>query len=119
MRHTKIIATIGPATPDQHVIEELIDAGVDICRLNFSHGSHEAHAEVFATIRSAAIRASKVVAILQDLSGPKIRTGRLKDGRPVDLQNGSVIRIETGDGEGDTHDLFTTCRCTPRSSRSR
>ena len=91
MRHTKIIATIGPASRDEGVIEQLIDAGVDICRLNFSHGSHQAHAETLARIRAAAVRASKVVGILQDLSGPKIRTGRLREGRAVELQDGSMI----------------------------
>jgi len=83
MRHTKIIATIGPASRSPTIIEQMIDAGVDICRLNFSHGSHEAHGETFHRIRAAAAKAGKVIAILQDLSGPKIRTGRLKGGTPV------------------------------------
>src|SRR6185295_5687033 len=101
MRHTKIIATIGPASSDDHVIEQLIHAGVDICRLNFSHGSHEAHGETFARIRAAALRASKVVAILQDLSGPKIRTGRLRGGQAVELVSDSMVSIQAGDEEGD------------------
>src|SRR5437763_13328777 len=108
MRHTKIIATIGPASRDEGVLEQLITAGVDICRLNFSHGVHEAHAETFARIRAAAARASKVVAILQDLSGPKIRTGRLKGGLSVELKDGATIRIEVGDGEGDEEHIYTT-----------
>jgi pyruvate kinase len=90
------------------VLERLIDAGVDICRLNFSHGSHQAHAETFGRIREAAAKAKKVVSILQDLAGPKIRTGRLTGDRPVELKTGNVVRIIAGDGEGDQEHIFTT-----------
>ena len=86
MRHTKIIATIGPASSSDAVLDGLIAAGVDICRLNFSHGTHESQAETYRRVREAAARAGRDVAILQDLSGPKIRTGRLAGGRPLDLQ---------------------------------
>src|SRR4029450_9798618 len=108
MRHTKIIATIGPASRPDEIIEQLIPAGVDVCRLNFSHGTHEAHAETFRRIRAAAARATKVVSILQDLGGPKIRTGRLKEGRAVVLKDGQTIRIVAGDGEGDDEHIYTT-----------
>jgi len=108
VRHTKIVATIGPASRDEAVIEQLILAGVDICRLNFSHASPEEHAETFARIRAASARAAKVVAILQDLSGPKIRTGRLKDGRAVQLNKGATIRIISGGGEGDAGHVYTS-----------
>ena len=108
MRHTKIIATIGPASRSEAIIEQIIAAGVDICRLNFSHGTQEAHAETFARIRAAAARATKVVSVLQDLSGPKIRTGRLKDGKPIELKDGQTIRILPGDGEGDLDHIYTT-----------
>jgi pyruvate kinase len=108
MRQTKIVATIGPACSNQHVIEQLISAGVDICRLNFSHGSHDAHTTTFNKIRAAASRVGKVVAILQDLSGPKIRTGRLIGGGPVELQKGATITIEAGDGEGNAEHIYTT-----------
>ena len=108
MRHTKIIATIGPASRGVETIEQLIAAGVDVCRLNFSHGTHEAHAETFHRIRAAAARATKVVSILQDLSGPKIRTGRLKGGRPIELKDGQTIRIVAGDGEGDEDRIYTS-----------
>ena len=90
------------------MIEQLILAGVDICRLNFSHASPEEHAETFARIRAASARAAKVVAILQDLSGPKIRTGRLKDGRAVQLNKGATIRIISGGGEGDAGHVYTS-----------
>ncbi|HKY21661.1 MAG TPA: pyruvate kinase [Vicinamibacterales bacterium] len=108
MRQTKIIATIGPASRSDEIIEQLINAGVDICRLNFSHGTQEAHAETFQRIRAAASRATKVVSILQDLSGPKIRTGRLKGGAPVELKDGATIAILAGDGEGDSERIYTT-----------
>lgn len=108
MRQTKIVATIGPASRSDQIIEQLIRAGVDICRLNFSHATPEAHAETFHRIRAAAVRANKVVSILQDLSGPKIRTGRLKGTRPVELKDGQTIRIVAGDGEGDADRIYTT-----------
>ena len=108
MRHTKIIATIGPASSSDDTLEQMIRAGVDICRLNFSHGTHESHAEAFGKIRAAAGRARKVVSILQDLSGPKIRTGRLKDRKPVELKQGQIVRIAAGDGEGDQYTIYTT-----------
>jgi len=108
MRHTKIIATVGPASRSETIIEQMIHAGVDICRLNFSHGSHEAHGETFHRIRAAAAKAGKVIAILQDLSGPKIRTGPLKDGKPIELKEGQTIQIVAGDGEGDTRRIHTT-----------
>ncbi|MSO57196.1 MAG: pyruvate kinase [Acidobacteria bacterium] len=108
MRQTKIIATIGPASGSEDIIEQLIHAGVDICRLNFSHGTHEAHAETFQRIRAAAVRATKVVSILQDLSGPKIRTGRLKNRAPVELKKGATIAILAGNGEGDAESIYTT-----------
>jgi pyruvate kinase len=107
MRQTKIIATIGPASSSEETLEQLIRAGVDICRLNFSHGTQDAHAETFKRIRRASARATKVVSILQDLSGPKVRTGRLK-GRSIELKDGSTVRIIAGDGEGDLDRIYTS-----------
>lgn len=108
MRHTKIIATIGPASQSDAVLERLIDAGVDICRLNFSHGSHESHADTCQRIRQAAARAGKIVAVMQDLSGPKIRTGRLAGRRPLELKEGDTLRIVTDDGEGEPGLVYTS-----------
>jgi pyruvate kinase len=108
MRQTKIIATIGPASSSEETLEQLIRAGVDICRLNFSHGTQDAHAETFKRIRRASARATKVVSILQDLSGPKVRTGRLKSGRSIELKDGSTVRIIAGDGEGDVDRIYTS-----------
>jgi pyruvate kinase len=100
MRHTKIIATAGPATSSDEVLDALIAAGADIVRQNFSHGTHESHAAAFARIRQAAARTGRDVAILQDLSGPKIRTGRLAGGQPIDLDAGDSLVIGTGDFVG-------------------
>jgi pyruvate kinase len=107
MRHTKIIATVGPTSQSDSVLAELVAAGVDVFRLNFSHGTHETHADVFARVRHAARGARRHVAIMQDLAGPKIRTGRLAGGEPVELQEGGAFRIEVGDGEGDASRAFT------------
>ena len=88
MRQTKIIATVGPASDTDAVLDALIAAGVDIVRLNFSHGTHETHAATYARVREAAKRAKREVAILQDLGGPKIRTGPVEGGRPIHLEAG-------------------------------
>src|SRR5258708_30694333 len=96
MRHTKIIATVGPASDNDAVLDALIAAGADIIRLNFSHGTHETHAATFARVRAAAKRAKREVAILQDLGGPKIRTGPVEGDRPIRLDSGRALRIATG-----------------------
>ena len=88
MRHTKIIATVGPASDTDAMLDALIAAGTDIFRLNFSHGTHESQAATYARVRAAAERAGREVAILQDLGGPKIRTGRLEGGTADDADAG-------------------------------
>src|ERR671922_553687 len=80
MRRTKIVATIGPASSDPDVLARMVDAGMDVARLNFSHGTAEQHAEMARRVREAAGRARRPVAILQDLPGPKLRIGALRDG---------------------------------------
>ena len=107
VRHTKIIATIGPASREPHVIDELIAAGVDIVRLNFSHGTQADHAAKFQMVREAARRAKRHVAILQDLSGPKIRIGRLVDGKPILLEPGAPLVVAIGDDIGGPGRVFT------------
>ena len=83
MRHTKIVATLGPAQQQSgHILDALIAAGVDVFRFNFSHGTHDSHGHDLPRVRDAAARAGRHVAILQDLSGPKIRTGRLPAASP-------------------------------------
>jgi pyruvate kinase len=108
MRHTKIIATLGPATSSPESIRELVDAGVDVFRLNFSHGSHEGHGAVVTRIRAAADAAGRPLAILQDLSGPKIRTGGLEGGVPLTLTPGDALRIASGDFLGTVGRIATT-----------
>lgn len=79
MRHTKIVATIGPASRDPEVLVRMVEAGMDVARLNFSHGTDEEHAETTRRVREAANRAGREVAVMQDLPGPKLRIGALKD----------------------------------------
>jgi pyruvate kinase len=114
-RHTKIVATIGPASGTEAGIDGLVAAGVDLFRLNFSHGTHDDHARVARLIRDAARRAERIVAILQDLGGPKIRTGRLAGGAPLALAERDRLRIEIGAGEGRPGLVFTAFEGLPRS----
>jgi pyruvate kinase len=108
MRRTKIIATLGPATDSEAAIDELIAAGVDVFRLNFSHGTRDAHAGAVARIRAAAEQQGRCVAVLQDLAGPKIRTGRLADGAPIELREGDRLQIVVGDEVGGPGRVSTT-----------
>ena len=108
MRHTKIIATVGPASDSDAMIDALIAAGTDIFRLNFSHGTHESQAAAFRRVRAAAARAQREVAILQDLGGQKIRTGALEGGRPLHVKAGETLRIATGDFLGGPGRISTT-----------
>ena len=108
MRQTKIIATLGPASSSEDRIAQLIAAGVDVFRLNFSHGTHDTHRTVIERIRGAAARSGRTIGILQDLSGPKIRTGRLQDGQPLTLAPGETLRIASGDFVGGPGLVSTT-----------
>lgn len=108
MRRTKIIATVGPASSDAAVLDELIAAGVDVFRLNFSHGTRETHGVVIARIRERAGRQKRHVALLQDLSGPKIRIGTLQGGAPLILRKGDRLEIVVGTGEGHAGRVSTT-----------
>jgi pyruvate kinase len=101
MRRTKIVATIGPASRDPETLTRMVQAGLDVARLNFSHASREIHAENAERIRAAAERAGRQVAILQDLPGPKLRIGELRDGI-VELKPGERLVLVAGsDGLGD------------------
>src|SRR5437868_8303534 len=108
MRRTKIITTVGPASDTDAMLDSMIAAGTDIFRLNFSHGTHETHAATFARIRAAAARARREVAVLQDLGGPKIRTGPLEGGHAVHLKPGDRLGLATGDFPGHPGRLSTT-----------
>ncbi|HUF40001.1 MAG TPA: pyruvate kinase [Anaerolineales bacterium] len=98
-RRTKIVATLGPATRDKATIRRLIEAGMDVARLNFSHGSHADHAENILAVREQAESLGRAVTIMQDLQGPKIRTGPLKDG-PVELVAGRPLVLCISDQPG-------------------
>src|SRR5437762_2028382 len=117
MRHTKIIATVGPASAADDVLEALIAAGTDIFRLNFSHGTQQTQADTFARVRAAAARSRREVAILQDLAGPKIRTGTNRGGRPIPVKSGERLAIGTGDFPGEPGRLSTTFAGLARSVR--
>ncbi|MBK5295509.1 MAG: pyruvate kinase [Vicinamibacteria bacterium] len=108
MRHTRIVATVGPATSTPEMLGALIRAGVDIFRLNFSHGTHESHRASIDAIRAAEACGPRVIAIMQDLAGPKIRTGRLAGGQPIALAKGDRLTIRTGDDVGGPGEVFTT-----------
>ena len=117
MRHTKIIATVGPASNSPDMLASLLAAGVDVFRLNFSHGTHESHATVFRQIREAEQRSERHVAIMQDLSGPKIRTGPLAGGAPLELEPGDELRVAEGDAPGEPGRVFTPYGELIRSAR--
>src|SRR5215475_10451376 len=109
MRRTKIVATIGPASRDPEVLVRMVDAGMDVARLNFSHGSAEEHAETARLVREAAGRAGRQVAILQDLPGPKLRIGPLVDGI-AEFKPGDTTTFICGPdvGEGELSRLYIT-----------
>ncbi|HOX39823.1 MAG TPA: pyruvate kinase [Candidatus Brocadiia bacterium] len=101
MMRTKIVATLGPSVRSLDRIEAILKEGVDVARVNFSHGDHEEHGKAMRDIRAKAAELGLPVAILQDLSGPKIRTGRLKGGAPVELVTGRTLRLTIKEIEGD------------------
>jgi pyruvate kinase len=118
MRRTKIVATVGPASRDPRMLERLIRAGVNVFRLNFSHGTHEEHLAVVRAARDLGASLHRPVALLQDLSGPKIRTGRVR-GNGVELARGARVAITTDTGVEGTADLIsTTYEALPRDVRA-
>ncbi|HYO55432.1 pyruvate kinase [Archangium sp.] len=107
MRRAKIVCTLGPASQSQEMLEALIEAGMDVARLNFSHGSHEQHAENIAKLRAASMKVRKAVGILGDLQGPKIRTGRFITGS-TELKEGGEFRITTDESVKGTDEIVST-----------
>src|ERR1700734_1972780 len=93
LRRAKIICTIGPACDSEEMIRDLMRTGMDVARLNFSHGTHPEHARRIERLRKVAHELKRTICILQDLQGPKIRTGRLRDGKRVELKSGSILTI--------------------------
>ena len=103
LRRTKIVATLGPATDDPKVLDELIAAGVDVVRVNLSHGDHDTHAERAENLRNRARASGRQVGVLVDLQGPKIRIGRFAEGpvaldprHPDAIYNRGLILMEDG-----------------------
>ncbi len=107
MRKAKILATLGPASRETHVIEALLAAGVNGVRINMSHGTQDEHAETIRRARAAAETMKRPLAVLVDLSGPKIRTGVLKGGQPVQLEQGALFTITTRSVAGDAREVST------------
>jgi pyruvate kinase len=112
MRRAKIVATLGPAVSSYESIRAIIEAGVDVARMNLSHGSHEVHEEIYKTVRKAALDVGKPLGIFVDLQGPKIRLARFKNG-PVMLEKGATFRITTDEVEGDVNICGTTFKGLP------
>jgi pyruvate kinase len=108
LRRAKIVCTIGPASNSEAMIRELMRAGMDVARLNFSHGTHAEHARVIRRLRKVAAQEKRTICILQDLQGPKIRTGELRGHKPVLLKTGSRVTITPRNVPGTEKLISTT-----------
>src|SRR5438270_7562306 len=107
-RRAKIVCTLGPASNTEVAMRDLMRLGMDVARLNFSHGTHEEHARVIERLRKVSEREGRSICILQDLQGPKMRTGRLKQRMPVMLKAGSRISLTPRDILGTATVVSTT-----------
>ncbi|GAA1444606.1 pyruvate kinase [Leifsonia poae] len=117
MRRAKIVATLGPATSSYENIRAIIDAGVDVARMNLSHGSYDVHEGVYANVRKAADDAGKPVAVLVDLQGPKIRLGKFEAG-PYELHEGDIFKITIEDIIGTKEISSTTFKGLPQDVKA-
>jgi pyruvate kinase len=108
VRRAKIVCTLGPATHTDAILRNLMRNGMDVARLNFSHGTHEDHARMIERVRRVAKREGQTIALLQDLQGPKIRTGRLQSGTPVMLRKGARVTITPHDIAGTAKVIATS-----------
>lgn len=113
MRRAKIVATLGPATSSYENLKAIIDAGVNVARMNLSHGTYDVHEEVYNNVRKAAADLGKPVAVLVDLQGPKIRLGKFEGG-PYDLQEGDIFKITIEDIVGNQELSSTTFKGLPQ-----
>jgi pyruvate kinase len=113
MRRAKIVATLGPATSSYENIRAIIDAGVDVARMNLSHGSYEVHEGVYANVRKATADSGRSVAVMVDLQGPKIRLGKFEAG-PYNLEVGDIFKITTEDIIGNKEISSTTFKGLPQ-----
>ena len=117
LRRTKIVCTIGPASAGEATLDRLIAAGMNVARLNMSHGDQAQAGETFDRVRRIAAARGAHVAILVDLQGPKIRTGTLKDGRPVTLETGATFTITTRPVAGTAEQVSTPYEALPAEVR--
>jgi pyruvate kinase len=115
-RRVKIVCTMGPATASPERIRGLVEAGMDVARLNFSHGSHEDHQKMYELVREAANECGRAVAVLADLQGPKIRLGRFADG-PYEWRTGDIVTITSDDIVGTADRVSCTYRKLPQEVR--
>src|SRR6478735_8079395 len=113
MRRAKIVATLGPATSSYENIRAIIDAGVDVARMNLSHGSYDVHEAVYVNVRRATEDSGRAVAVMVDLQGPKIRLGKFEAG-PYELAEGDIFRITTEDLIGTKELSSTTFKGLPK-----
>jgi pyruvate kinase len=116
LTRTKIVATIGPASQDEETLSRLAEAGVDIFRVNFSHGDHQQHRAVIERIRKIATRLSRPIAILQDLQGPKIRVGEIADGS-IELSSGNLLTLTTKPIIGDNQNVSVDYPGLPKDTK--
>jgi pyruvate kinase len=112
MRRAKIVATLGPASSSYDQLRAIIEAGVDVARMNLSHGSYDVHEQIYRDVRKAASDLDKPVGVFVDLQGPKIRLTKFKDG-PVKLEKGATFKITTDEIEGDVTICGTTFKGLP------
>ena len=112
MRRAKIVATLGPASSSYDQLRAIIEAGVDVARMNLSHGSYDVHEQIYRDVRKAANDLDKPVGVFVDLQGPKIRLTKFKDG-PVKLEKGATFKITTDEIEGDANICGTTFKGLP------
>ncbi len=117
MRRTKIICTMGPSTEDLNTIKDIINAGMNIARLNLSHGTHDYHQKMFNNIRKVSKELGKSTGIMIDLQGPKIRTGYLKEHKPINLLKGNKIIVTTENIEGTPEKISTDYEHLPEDVR--
>src|SRR6185437_2141528 len=113
-RKTKIVCTLGPASNNETMLRDMMRLGMDVARLNFSHGTHDEHARTIERVRKVAEKEGRTICILQDLQGPKIRTGRLKYRTPVALKRGAHLTITPRDIAGTAALVPTTFKTLAR-----
>ena len=113
MKLTKIIATLGPSSNTPNIIEDLIDAGIDVVRLNFSHGTHDFHQRTFDIVRETAKKKEKHIAVLQDLSGPKIRIGKIEGEGLIIKEGDSLILTQEIEDQGQNNKVFVNYASLP------